>query len=92
VEHRASMKIFHALRSPATPLTSFHDFPVPLISTSIVLRHGLFGLPLLLHPWGFQSNAVFSIAPASLRNLCPNSIQFSSFNLIFYWLLLVGSP
>ena len=26
VEHRASMKSFQALRSPAIPLTSFHDF------------------------------------------------------------------
>jgi hypothetical protein len=31
VEQRASMKSFQALRSPAIPLTSFHDFPVPLI-------------------------------------------------------------
>jgi len=28
VEHRASMKSFQALRSPAIPLTSFHDLPV----------------------------------------------------------------
>jgi hypothetical protein len=25
------MKSFQALRSPAIPLTSFHDFPIPLI-------------------------------------------------------------
>jgi hypothetical protein len=34
----------------------------------LVLRHVLFGLHLLLYPWGFQSSAVFSIAPASLLN------------------------
>ena len=64
VEHRASMKSFQALRSLSELL----------ISSSIVLRHVLFGLPLLLYPWGFQSNAVFSIVPVSLRNVCP--IQF----------------
>jgi hypothetical protein len=48
VKNRASMKSFQALRSPAIPLTSFHDLPVPHISSSILLRHVLFGLPLLL--------------------------------------------
>jgi hypothetical protein len=79
--HRASMKSFQALRSPAIPLTSFHDLRVPLISSSIVLRHVLLGLPLLLYPWGFHSNAEFPIAPASLRNVCP--IQF--YFLLFIW-------
>jgi len=78
----ASMKSFQALRSPAVPLTSFHDLPVFPISSSIVLRHVLFGLPLLLYPWGFQSNAVFSIAPASLRNVCPIQFLF----LLFIWI------
>ena len=50
VEHRASMKSFQALRSPAIPLTSFHGLLVLLISSSIVLRHVLFSLPLLLYP------------------------------------------
>jgi DNA-binding IclR family transcriptional regulator len=50
VEHRASMKSFQLIRSTAIPLTSFHDFLVPLISSSIVLHHVLFGLPLLLYP------------------------------------------
>ena len=81
VEHRASMKSFQALRSPAIPLTSFHDFLVLLISFSIVLRHVLFGLTLLLHPRGFQFNAVFSIAPVSLRNVCPIQFHFLLFIL-----------
>jgi len=34
VEHRASMKSFQALRSPAIRLTSFHDLPVFLILSS----------------------------------------------------------
>jgi len=74
------MKSFQALRSPAIPLTSFHDLLVLIISSSIVLRHVLFGLPLL-YPWGFQSNAVFSIAPVSLRNVCPIQFHF----LLFIW-------
>jgi len=82
VEHRASMKSFHALRSPAIPLISFHDLPVFLISSSIVLRHVLFDLLVLLYPWGFQSNAVLSIDPASLRNVCPSQFHF----LLFIWI------
>jgi len=81
VERRASVNSFQALRSPAIPLTSFHDLPVLLISSSIVLRHVLFGLPLLLHPWGFQSNVVFSTAPASLHNVCPIQFHFLFFSL-----------
>ena len=50
VEHRASLKTFQTLRSPAIPLTSFHDFPVLLISSSVVLRHVLFGLPFFYIP------------------------------------------
>jgi hypothetical protein len=34
VEHRASMNSFQTLRSPAIPLTSFHDLPVFLITSS----------------------------------------------------------
>ena len=82
VQHRASMKSFQALRSPAIPLTSFHDLHMFRISSSIVLCHVLFGLPLLLYPWGFQSNAVFCIAPASLHNVCPIQFHF----LLFIWI------
>jgi len=34
------------------------------------------------YPWGFESNAVFSIASASLRNVCPIQFHF----LIFIWI------
>jgi len=76
------MKSFQALRSPAIPLTSFHDLPMLPISSSTVLRHILFGLPVRLYPWGFQSNAVFSIGPASLHNVCPIQFHF----LLFIWI------
>jgi hypothetical protein len=94
VEHRASMKSFQALRSPAIPLTSFHDLPVPLISSSIFLRHVLFGLLLLLYPCGFQSNAVFSFAPASLYNvrpIQPHFLLFVRFSINFCWVILHNS-
>jgi len=81
VEHRAYMKSFQGLRSPAIPLTSFRDLPVFLISSSIVLRHILFSLPFLLYPWGFQytSNTVFSIVPVSSCNVCPVQFHFLLF-------------
>jgi len=44
-------------------------------------KHVPFSLNLLLYPWGFQSNAVFSIAPTSLRNVCPIKFHF----LLFIW-------
>ena len=94
MEHRASRKLFHALRSPTIPLISFHDLLVLLISSSIVLRHFLFGLPLLLYPWGFQSNAVFSVAPVSLRNVCPiqfHFLLFIWFSIDFWWVILHSS-
>jgi len=96
VEHRASIKSFHALRSPAIPLTSFLDLLVLCISSSVVLRHVLFGLPLLLYPRGFQSNAVFSIASVSSRYVCPIQFQFHFllfiwFSIDFWWVILRSS-
>ena len=87
------MKSFQALRSPTIPLTSFHDLLVLLISSSIVLRHVLFGLPHLLYPWGFQSNAVFPIAPVSLRNVCPIQFHFLFiwFSIDFWWVIFHSS-
>jgi hypothetical protein len=94
VEHTASLKSFQALRSPAIPLTSFCDLPVPLISSSVVLRRVLFGLPLLLYPSGFQSNAVFSIASTYLRIVCPvqfHFLLFIWFSIGFCWVILQSS-
>ena len=88
------MKSFQALRSPAIPLTSFHNLLVLLISSSVALRQVLFGLPLLLYPWGFQSNADFSIAPVSLRNVCPiqfHFLLFIWFSIDFWWVILHSS-
>ena len=87
------MKSFQALWSPAIPWNSFHDL-VLLISSSIVLCHVFFGLCLLLYPWGFQSNAVFSIVPVSLRNVCPIQFRFLLFiwfSVDFWWVILHSS-
>ena len=46
---------------------------------------------LSLYPWGFQSNAVFSITPVSLRNVCPiqfNFLLFIWFSIDFWWVIL----
>ena len=50
----------------------------------IVLRYVLFDFPLLPYPWGFQSNAGFPIAPASLHNVCPIHLHF----LLFVWIYI----
>ena len=89
-----SLWSFQALQSPATPLTLFHDLLVFLISSSVVFRHVLFSLPHLLYPWGFQSNAVFSIAPVSLHNVCPiqfHFLLFIWFSIDFWWVILHSS-
>ena len=94
MEHSASMKSFQALWSPAIPLTLFHDLLALLISSPIILRHVPFGLPLLLYPWRFQSNAVFSFAPVSLCNVCPiqfHFLLFIWFSIDFWWVILHSS-
>ena len=93
VQHMVSMKSLQALRSSNLPLASFHDLLVPLISSSTVLYHVLCSLPLLLHPWGFQCNAVFSIAPVSLRNMCPIPFHFLHFIRfsIDFWVMILHS-
>jgi hypothetical protein len=90
------MKTFQPLLSPALPLTSFHDLLALLFSPSVALRHVLFGLPLLLYPWEFQSNAVFSVAPVHLRvrNVCPIQLNFFLFVLLSidsWWAILHNS-
>jgi hypothetical protein len=86
VEHRASMKNFQALRSPAIPLTSFHDLPVFLISSSIVLRHVLFAFLCFYTPE--DSNLMrFSLLLLLLYVMYVqfSSIFLSEFLLAFVW-------
>ena len=90
MEHTASTKSFQALRSPAIPLTSFHDLLVLLISSSIVLRHVLFGLSLLLFPE--DSNLMqFSLLLLFLYVMCPiqfHFLLFIWFSIEFWWVIL----
>jgi hypothetical protein len=57
------MTIFQTLRSPDIPLTSFHVLPVFLISSSIVFRHVLFALPILLYPFYTPLHHVPTVKP-----------------------------
>jgi hypothetical protein len=70
------------LRSPAIPLTSFHD--LPLISSSFVLRHILFGVPLLLYVPEDSNLILFSILLLLLYVMCVqyNSIFFFLFDFL----------
>jgi hypothetical protein len=54
-EHRALTKLLHLTQFLASTLTSFHVLPWCLISSKIVLRHVVRGLPRDLVPWGFHS-------------------------------------
>jgi hypothetical protein len=80
VEHRVFMNIFQLIRFPAIPLTSFHNLLVPRISFCIVLRHVLFGLPLLLYPWGFQSKQMLKGVLIILIKL-PRRVSAANFHL-----------
>jgi hypothetical protein len=55
----------------ANALTSLHVFPISVISSSILLLQVFLGRSLLVAPWGFQSNAAFSMAPAGFLKAWP---------------------
>jgi hypothetical protein len=77
------VKLLHLILWFASALSSLQVFPISLISSSIILFQVFLGRPLLLAPWGFQSNASFSMAPAvSLK--CDDPSPFSLFNLENY--------
>jgi hypothetical protein len=73
-EHRAFTKIRHLTRFLASTLTSFHVLPWSLISSKIVLRHVLRGLPRDLVPWGFHSKAAFAMSPGGRRSVWPSHV------------------
>ena len=62
MEHRASTRFLHRTLFLATHLISVQVFFTPLASSSTVLRHVFFGLPLLRFPWGFHSRACLVIS------------------------------
>lgn len=70
------MKLIHFLLWFANALTSLQVFPISIISSSVVLPPVFLGHPLLLAPWGFRSNASFSMAPAGFLRVCPIHLYF----------------
>jgi hypothetical protein len=75
VEHRAPVKLLRLLWF-ANALTSLQVFPISVISSSVGLLQVFLGRPLLLAPWGFQSNASFFMAPAGFLKVCPVHFHF----------------
>jgi hypothetical protein len=75
-EHRALIKFRHLTRFLASTLTSFRVLPWSLISSKIVLRHVVWGLPRDLVPWGFHSKAAFAMSPSGRRSVWPSHPHF----------------
>jgi hypothetical protein len=80
------VKLLHLLLCFSNALTSLQAFPISVISSSVVLLQVFLGRSLLLAPWGFQSNASFSIASASFLKVWPLHLYF----LFLIW-MSVGS-
>jgi len=74
-EHRALPKFRHLTRLLASTLISFHVLPWCLISSKIVLRHVVRGLPRDLVPWGFHSKAALAMSPGGRRSVWPSHPQ-----------------
>jgi hypothetical protein len=75
-EHRALTKLLHLTRFLASTLTSFHVLSWSLISSKIVLRHVVRGLPRDPVPWGFHSKAAFAMSPGGRRSVWPSHPHF----------------
>jgi len=75
-EHRALTKFRHLTRLLVSTLTSFRVLPWCLISSKIVLRHVVRGLPRDLVSWGFHSKAAFAMSPGGRRSMWPSHPHF----------------
>ena len=71
-EHRASTRIFHLTLFLASALISAQILLTPLASSSIVLRHVFFGLPLPRLPWGFHSRACLAKSSDDFHSVWPS--------------------
>ena len=71
-EHRASTRIFHLTLFLASVLISVQVLLTPLASSSTVLRHVFFGLPLPRLPWGFHSRACLAMSSDDFRGVWPS--------------------
>ena len=75
-EHRALTKFRHLTRLLTSTLTSFHVLPWCLISSKIVLRHVVRGLPRDLVPWGFHSKPAFAMSTCGRWSVWPSHPHF----------------
>jgi hypothetical protein len=71
-EHRASTRILHRTLFFASLLISAQLLFTSLASSSTVLRHVFFGLPLPRLPWGFQSRACLVMSSVDFRSVWPS--------------------
>ena len=71
-ERRASTRIFHLTLFLASVLISAQVILTPLASSSTVLRHVFFGLPLPRLPWGFHSRACLAMSSDDFRSVWPS--------------------
>ena len=82
MEHRAETSFFHLTRFWASFFISLQVLPIRLASSSIVLRHVFFGLPLLLLPTGFHSKHFWAMSCDGLLRVWPIQDHFLLFNVI----------
>jgi len=71
-EHRASTRIFHLTLFLASVLIYAQVLLTPLASSSTVLRHVFFGLPLPHLPWGFHCRACLAVSSDDFRSVWPS--------------------
>ena len=71
-EHRASTRILHLTLFLASTLISAQVLLIPLASSSTVLRHVFFGLPLPRLPCGFHSRACLAMSLDGFRSAWPS--------------------
>ena len=70
-EHRASTRMLHRTLFLASLLISAQVLFTPLASSSIVVRHVFFGLPLPRLPWGFHCRACL-VMSVGLHSVWPS--------------------
>jgi hypothetical protein len=76
-EHRASTRIFHLTLFLPSALISAQVLLIPLASSSTVLRHVFFGLPLPCLPWGFHSRACLAMPSDDFHSVWPSHVIYS---------------
>ena len=82
--HKASTECFHFSRLAAIVLASFHDsHPASFVSFSTVRSQVVFGLPLLLFPFGAHVIAMLQSLFWSCLSICPIIFHLRRFTFLF---------